>query len=70
MPKVSINPQFLVDEKGKTKSVLLSVSDYDKLIQHLEDLKDTLILDESVRTAKGFRNYAEIQAELKKSGRL
>jgi PHD/YefM family antitoxin component YafN of YafNO toxin-antitoxin module len=70
MAITSINPQFVVDEKGHAKSVLLSVADYRRLLEHLEDLEDALALDESVRTAKGFRNYSEIRAELRKTRRL
>jgi hypothetical protein len=65
-----IHPQFLVDNKGQKKSVLLNVADYERLLRHIEDLEDALALDEAVRTAKRFRNYTDIRAELQKAGRL
>jgi len=64
------NPQFLVNTRGQRKSVLLRLSEYEKLLRHLEDLEDALELDQAVRTAKRFRDYADIRAELQKAGRL
>ena len=65
-----VRPEFVVDIRGRTKSVLLSVSQYRRLLKHLEDLEDALELDKAVRTGKKFRDYAEIQVELRKAGRL
>jgi len=65
-----IHPQFLLDSKGQKKSVLLTVAYYERLLRHLEDLEDALALDEAVRTAKRFRNYADVRTELRKAGRL
>jgi len=70
MATTLVNPQFLTDAKGRKKSVLLSVADYKRLMEHLEDLEDTLALDEARRTAKRFRNYADIRENLRKAGRL
>ena len=63
-------PQYLVDDKGRKRSVLLSIKEYTELLRRLEDLEDALELDEAVRTAQGFRDYREIQAELKDEGLL
>jgi PHD/YefM family antitoxin component YafN of YafNO toxin-antitoxin module len=65
-----VNPQFVVNAKGQKKSVLLSVAEYERLLQRLEDLEDALTLDEARRTARRFRNYADIRAELREAGRL
>ena len=62
--------QYVVDEKGKRKAVMLDIASYHALLEHLEDLEDALELDEAVRSAKSFRPYDEIRAELKQSGRL
>jgi len=70
MANTSTSPYFVVNDKGQKKYVLLSVAEYERLLQHLEDLEDALSLDEAVRTAKEFRNYADVRAELRKAGRL
>jgi len=63
-------PQYLVDEKGRKKAVLLSIKEYRELMRKLEDLEDSLELDEAVRTAQGFRDYREVREELKEEGLL
>jgi len=70
MATTAVRPEFVVDTRGRTKSVLLSVSQYRRLLQHLEDLEDALELDKAVRTGKKFRDYTEIHVGLRKAGRL
>ena len=61
---LSVKPKYLVDEQGKRTAVVLSMRDYRSLLQRLEELEDALDLDEAIGTAKGFRDYNEIRAEL------
>ena len=46
------------------------MKEYRALIQRLQALEDALELDEAVETATGFREYAEIRAELQKDKNL
>ena len=62
--------KYLIDERGKKTAVVLDLATYKALLRHLEDLEDALDLDEAIRSAKSFRSYEEIRAELKSSGRL
>jgi len=62
--------QYLIDDKGKKKAVLLDIKDYQQFIKRLEDLEDALSLDEAVRSARSFKDYSEIRRELKQEGRL
>ena len=39
-------------------------------MQHLEDLEDILAMDTAAKGETNFRDYREIQAELKKEGKL
>ncbi|MBP6236620.1 MAG: hypothetical protein KA270_13940 [Saprospiraceae bacterium] len=45
----SINPQFLVDDLGNRTSVLLSLSDYEALLEEVEDAEDTKLFEESMQ---------------------
>ena len=65
---LTIRPRYLVNEKGRKTAAVLSMKEYRALLQRLEDLEDALELDEAVKTATGFREYAEIRAELDKDG--
>lgn len=61
---LNINPQYLVDDKGQKTSVLLSIKEYQHLMQCLEDLEDILEMDAAVQTETDFRDYQDIRADL------
>ncbi len=61
---LNINPQYLIDDKGQKTSVLLSIKEYQHLMQCLEDLEDTLEMDAAVRTKMDFRDYRDVRADL------
>ena len=67
---LNINPQYLVNHKGEKTAAVLSIQEYRLLMQHLEDLEDILDMDAAVKGETHFRDYREIQAELKKEGKL
>ena len=67
---LNINPQYLVNHKGEKTAAVLSMQEYRLLMQHLEDLEDILDMDAAVKSDTHFRDYCEIQAELKKEGKL
>ncbi|MBI2304142.1 MAG: hypothetical protein HYU86_05285 [Chloroflexi bacterium] len=62
--------KYLVDKRGRKKAVLLDINEYSRLVSRLEELEDTLDLDEAVRTARSFRDYREVREDLKHEGRL
>ena len=62
--------KYLVDKRGRKQAVLLDIKEYSRLVSRLEELEDTLDLDEAVRTARGFRDYREVREDLKREGRL
>ncbi len=64
------NTKYLVDSRGRKTAVLLNIKEYSRLLERLEELQDTLDLDEAVRNAQGFRDYREIREGLLKDGRL
>lgn len=33
-----LNPQYIIDEKGEKKSVILSIAEFEELLSELEDL--------------------------------
>ncbi|RKU23059.1 hypothetical protein C6500_02800 [Candidatus Poribacteria bacterium] len=67
---LNINPQYLVDDKGQKTSVLLSIKEYQHLMQCLEDLEDILEMDAAVRTETDFRDYRDVQDDLIKEGKF
>ena len=67
---LNINPQYLVNHKGEKTAAVLSMQEYRLLMQHLEDLEDILDMDIAMKGETHFRDYREIQAELKKEDKL
>ena len=47
---LNINPQYLVDDKGEKTDALLSIKEYQFLMQRLADLEDMLEMDVAVQT--------------------
>lgn len=43
---MTMHPQFVVDEKGKRKSVLLPYKDYKELVELAQDVIDAKLIDE------------------------
>ena len=62
--------KYVVDGKGRKKAVLLNIKEYSRLLARLEEMEDTLDLDEAIRRKQGFRDYHEVREELHKEGRL
>ncbi len=67
---LKINPQYLVDDKDEKTAVLLTIKEFQLLMQCLEDLEDTLEMDAAVKTDTEFRDYQDIRADLIKEGML
>jgi len=67
---IELNEKYVVAADGKPTAVVLDIRTYRRLLRHLEEMEDALALDEAVRSTKGFRDYAEVRAELKKDGLL
>ena len=66
----SSTPRYIVDAKGRKRAVILPISEYNRLIERLEELDDALALDEGIQNAQEFIDYEDIREELKKEGRL
>ena len=62
--------EYIVDSKGRKKAVVLPDKEFDRLMEHLEELEDALALDEAVGKAEEFTDYRQIREELKQEGRL
>ncbi|MBW0434546.1 hypothetical protein DLM76_12540 [Leptospira yasudae] len=40
------HPQYIIDEKGKKNSVVLSIQEYKKILESLQELEDVRLYDE------------------------
>ncbi len=60
-----LHPEFITDEKGKRKSVVLPITDFQELINDLEDLAVV-----AERKGEPTTSHADFIKELKNSGLL
>ena len=67
---LKINPEYLVDDKGEKTNVLLSINEFQLLMQRLEDLEDGSEMDAAVQTETEFRDYQDIRADLIKEDKF
>jgi len=62
--------RFITDRNGVKKAVVLTVSEYQKLLQVIEDMEDALDLTRAVKTDRQIRPYDEIRKELIRTRKL
>jgi PHD/YefM family antitoxin component YafN of YafNO toxin-antitoxin module len=52
---ISVQPQYITDHSGKKISVVLSIQDYEALLEELELLEDVKLYDEAKKEDTGDR---------------
>jgi PHD/YefM family antitoxin component YafN of YafNO toxin-antitoxin module len=58
------NIDYVIDEKGKKKNVVLSVSDFERIQEEIEDLEDALELEKARKNATGFKRWKDFIKEV------
>ncbi len=43
---MTLHPQYVVDEKGQPKSVMLPIAEYEELLESAQDVIDAALIDE------------------------
>ena len=62
--------EYVVDGKGKKKAVILSIREFNRLIDRLEELEDALALDDATESDGEFTDYRQVREALKLEGKL
>lgn len=57
----NIKPKYLVDEKGHKKSVMLSLKEYENIMELIDDLEDAVDLLKADRKATAFTPYEKFR---------
>ena len=58
-----LHPQYVTDEKGKKKAVILPISEFEELLEDIEDLATV-----AERREEPTISHEDLVAELKKDG--
>jgi PHD/YefM family antitoxin component YafN of YafNO toxin-antitoxin module len=56
--------EFVTDSQGKKRKILLSVTDFDKMQEEMEDLEDALTLEKAKKGASGFKKWTDFIKEI------
>ena len=67
---MTIQAEYVIDEKGHKKSVVLPIKNFEKLMGYLEDLEDAVDLKKAKQSAKSFVEFDQIVKRLKVQGRI
>ncbi|MFT4205365.1 MAG: hypothetical protein QM610_15785 [Chitinophagaceae bacterium] len=62
----TITPQFITDNKGNKLSVLLSVKDYEALLDELEELEDIRAYDKAKKKEQTFIPAEELYQKIER----
>ena len=63
-------PQYVVDDRGERRAVLLTLEEYQRLLDALEDQLDAADLDEAVGAGEGLVPYDQVREGLRREGKL
>lgn len=58
------NVDYVTDEKGNKKSVVLKIADFEKIQEEIEDLEDALELEKARKNATGFKKWQDFINEI------
>ena len=53
------NIDYVTDKKGQKKSVVLKVTDFERMQDEIEDLEDALELEKARKDATGFKKWKD-----------
>ncbi|MCC6361532.1 MAG: hypothetical protein IT450_22590 [Phycisphaerales bacterium] len=70
---MSLKPQFVVDADGNRRAVILTIEEYQSILDALEDRLDAQDFAEALRSAEPddqFTPYEQVRDDLRREGRL
>jgi len=67
---MKLQPQYVVDNQGNRQGVLLSIQEYQRLLEALEDQLDATNLDEAAGSEHDFVPYERVRENLRHEGKL
>jgi len=60
--------RFIVNEHGKPEAVILSLTEYRKLLRLIEDREDSIALKKAIPTRRGTISHSRLLERLKRQG--
>jgi hypothetical protein len=67
---VKFKPRFITDEQGHKQGVLLSMEEFEAVLEVIEARNDAADFDTAVDASTGLRDLDDVVADLKRDGLL
>ena len=67
---MKLKPQYVVNDRGEQTGVFLSIEEYRRILEAIEDQLDTLDLDEAAGSETEFVPYDKVRENLRAEGKL
>jgi hypothetical protein len=67
---IALKPQYLTDSEGHRKAVVLSLEEFQAIMELIEDQLDAAAFDNAVETSEGLERLEDVAAEFKRDGLL
>ena len=69
--ELAVKPRFLTDEHGQKQAVVLSLEEFQSLLDIIEDIKDAKALDDAIANSTGeFVDLDDLIDEMREDGLL
>jgi len=66
---VKVHPEYLVDEKQQRKAVVLSMAEWERIVEELEELDDIRAFDEAKRGAQETIPFEQAVREIREGSK-
>lgn len=63
---MKLHPKYIIDSDGNRTSVILTLKEFDNLIEMIDDLEDVILYDEAKKMSQDFREAEEVFKEIEK----
>jgi len=68
---IALKPQYVTDEEGHRQAVVLSLAEFEAILELIEDHNDAEALDKAVAESSGvFHDLDDVLARMKRDGQL
>ena len=64
---MKLHPKYIIDSDSNKTSVILTLKEFNYLIEKIEDLEDVILYDEAKKRKQVFREAEEVFEEIEKN---
>ena len=62
---IAVHPEFIVDEKTKKKTVIVSFNEWQRLMEEIEELEDIRAYDKAKERSSDMKPFEDVVRQIK-----